>query len=265
MNKEISFPLSVQPFMYPKNTIVGLQPNLDEWTDNPLYFTAIYHKIVKKLGAEKHAAYSNQRRYFNTYIEQCAKRDFGKKILGLYSRRPNVSCSTLTHGEFAWDEYFYPRIISQDEMIGLVSFFYDNNMQKELNEIYEYGKKTFWSYDNRCPNEFTFRGFQARFLYAVPLYKIAAKRSVGLFGQILFCIDCIISTRYKYETTNQKLLYWTMSDVVLDKGPWLMRKAMSYFGKKMNQMYGSVGGMMEVYFGAHHPFTSFSKKVMFKE
>ena len=110
-------------------------------SDNPILFTIQFYSLCKLLGGfdEKDRARLHQA------INALAMRDKeGRVIPGLYTRRGGTDDDWVRKDQH--DNY---DALASSSMFG-------DDFKRYAKEILEYGRKNFWSYDNRKPYKFSF-------------------------------------------------------------------------------------------------------------
>lgn len=226
---------AIEPYQYPSG-IVGLYKNAQQYEDNCHLFTAAYLHLSAKV-APSPEDYDDETD--GKYNEFCIQSEM---MPGLFQRTP----------ENHW------RIISHDEMIGICL-----NDRAFAKRIVDYGKSNHWCYDNRVPNEFTVRGWQPRFLSAIPFYKARARVKLSLYDKLIWSIDAITTTfKASGHTSGRQLLYLTLKEME-QQGSWLVNFSAKLFKRDLRMRYGDLQGFHKIYYGEEHPLTVYAQGVDF--
>ena len=227
--------------------IVDLRPNENQDEDNPHYFTAIYLKLCEILNCEDTELTAE----YNEYINRCRVDDFGKTVHGLFHRFPYES--EFYNRQWKLGESGTIRLTSQEELMAIAMF--DRSLAKE---IYEYGKHNYYSWDNRCPNEWTFRSFLGRFLEFIPYLKMRSGIKLSLLNKLCFCIMMIKCTFQDKTWTNSRLKMWVASLESRESSSFFVRKATEFYLNHMKKTYGTLGNFLGHYFPKDHPFSVYT-------
>lgn len=235
------------------------QPN----SDNPILFTMEFYALLHELGMFD----EKDKQRLHDAIKAVAMRDKeGKIIPGLYTRRAGTDDDWVRKDQH--DNY---TAICSSRIFG-------KEFIKYAKEIVEYGRKTFYSYDNRAPFRFSVHSFKSLLL---GFFKAPSKENLISVGQtfecwrqgwnVFFYKSCAdmfhfynlhnyvwfmgkIWTEYKFkyskpEHTSSRLLSWLRMKAIGDK--WYMKLVSGYWQRKLDGMYkNGITDVFEIYHGA---------------
>lgn len=150
--------------------------------------------------------------------------------------------------------------ISQDEMIGAATL-----DSQAAERIYEYGQKHFWYFN---PDKVSTTWYKPttwwplwfyRFLDFKPYIKQCAGHKLNIFQQLTWSIMTALSPLSEVGNTSGKLLKHVQFRA-MEGHYWICDRAIQFWRWKMGQKYsGGMKQVMQIYFGAAHPLTQYSR------
>lgn len=232
------------------NPAAGSNPLLLQYdSENQIHFSSIYYTLINLLGNLDYEDHKN----IHKALSFISVKDNGTTIPGLFSRHPDpYSTSPQHHG------------ISHDEMNGLVvlkSFTYRPYSYKD---VYDYGKKYYWSYIDEAPYSHPFQSWdnfkkyigRVRLPRDVCFYKFKAGVSPNFLEWGHLIVTALLTTLSSKETTSGKILAF-MRFMNFPRKHWFYKVIYPLFSKIMKHKYGEfyMEEVFKTYFTQpNHPF-----------
>lgn len=193
-------------------------------SDNGVLFTSQYYILLKEHGLltpDDVSAFIHKMRFVN--------------IDGNLKRYPSDT------GKEGPDDYI--GLCSASKALGTI----------DAHLIYEYGRKTFWNYNNENPDEVTLESWLGRQPGLIGYIKYCAGHLMNPLEFLAIYVGTIITAFGKKEDTSDKLLALTMVSQL--KNNLLFKPLCSFYLWKIRRTYGSINELVRVYFGLNHPFS----------
>lgn len=118
--------------------------------------------------------------------------------------------------------------------------------------IYNYGDMHNWSFNNENPGKWTFSTWHGRFPGTVGYYSIAARKEPGWLD--LWMLKKTMRSSLP-ERSDGMFMRWLKAQVMLKSDKEDIRSAGNDFIGKAKGKWGSLGKILEPYFGSDHPFS----------
>lgn len=205
--------------------LVTIDKNPTKWsTGNGLLFTGIFLVLLHMLDDLDEDTECN----FVKAIRACEVEP------GLFDRNPGRTDSE------AHDDYIGVAAASYFCVMGFA------------HDIWLYGEKHFYCWNNQDPGKFSLSHFDARFIGLMPFYRIAAGQKLWFARK--WELAFAINENAKDTTASDKILMWLETRVAKDRG--LCLKEISNWDAALIKQFGSLEGLFAQYFGKDHPFST---------
>lgn len=135
---------------------------------------------------------------------------------------------------------------AHDDYIGAVL-----NSPLIAHDVYEYGSRNFWIYNNESPSSKSLRSWFGRFPdFVAHIYRASGKKS-PIFNELFDLVSIIFGN---VNTSSTAVLKWCKFQTA---NSLLSKLAKKIFEKKINNKYGSMANMFAAEFGSDHPFVQY--------
>lgn len=128
-------------------------------------------------------------------------------------------------------------------------------------EIYKYGKKHFWYYDNtEETTHFEFKNWHGRFPWAICTYKTCANGNAPLFYKLAFGLYMYAGTFNNDKSdTSGRILRWLQKESLKGQSK-LLDFFINLWEADIKKKYtDGMGDVFGIYYGLDHPFSKIMK------
>ena len=199
---------------------------LDFESDNPILFTTRFYLISDIFGLLNMGDYLRQ----THAIIRLERLENGNIVPGLFNRHPGENGRSIDH----------------DDYVGLILSSKLFNESWIANDIYRYGQKHFYSYDNKTMK---FNLLEMRQPFDVHLYRAIAARPIGVIGIIGIIHHFLKILLYFFQNktqTSSKLLDVMRLEALRHK--WYMRPHIWLFNMMLKHKYeNGIEDLIKIY------------------
>lgn len=194
--------------------------------------------VLEMLSHKKRESKQEHMMDFMQTIRSCEVEINKVPIRGLYNRGPRKLGDKAAHDD--------RRCLSAVSSVLNLPF---------AREIYDYGKRNFWSFNNLNPNHFSLRDCDIRFAGVVPSYRLNASKDFLPLEDVSICSGLLLSALSKKP--GQKIIWWLQVEAFTVRG--LFESQVGYWWQCLESQYGSMGEVFAAYYeNPKHPYVSLS-------
>lgn len=228
------------PYFHEEEGVMTLT-NPPETTDNNFLFTATMLHIARRLDAF----------WFENAVAGKLNSAFTKAL----------NRQRIEPGLFQpWKSWGDMQNLSHDEILGLATAHIDI-----AREVARYGKKHFWVFDNLGQPGIPMRQWMGRFPTLVHYIKSRAMTpDWNPVNYIYATLEFSLTDRTTPPgTTSGRCRRYLMAYWFYERSSGPLQWAAKKYLRRLQETYGDVAGLYQIYFGVNHPFTQFTKGISF--